>query len=227
MFTVPKKIPENLKFDIKSLEEEKANKYSHLVGVILWVLVAPFLLYFTLKLESFEIKIGLLVYIISFLMLFGASTLYHSSYTLTQRNRFRVMDHVSIYCFIAGTYTPILLFYINTDFGKMVLFSLWVVTFIGTVFKLFFVGKFKLISTVIYLLMGWTAIFIVNIILETMPLNIFYWIAGGGVFYTIGTYFYMHKTLKYTHFYWHLFVLAGAISHLVAIFLSVLVNFTI
>lgn len=223
MFQVPKEIPENLTFDIKSLEEEKANKYSHLLGVIIWVFAAPFLSYHTLHIQNLLVKIGILVYVISFLMLFGSSTLYHSSYILKHRNRFRIMDHVSIYCFIAGTYTPILLLYINNSFGMMVLAGLWIVTFIGTVFKLFFVGKFKLISTLIYLLMGWTAIFIVNTILETMPIDIFYWIAAGGIFYTIGTYFYMHKTLKYTHFYWHLFVLAGAICHLVAIVKSVLI----
>lgn len=222
MFKVPKEIPENLVFDIKSLEEEKANKYSHLLGVVIWILVAPILSYYSLNIESAAIKIGVLVYIISFLMLFGFSTLYHSSYVLEQRNKLRVMDHVSIYCFIAGTYTPILLMYINNSFGMMVLAGLWIVTLIGTVFKLFFVGRFKLISTIIYLLMGWTAIFIVNKILETMPIDIFYWIAAGGIFYTIGTYFYMHKTLKYTHFYWHLFVLAGAVCHLVAVFKSVL-----
>lgn len=227
MFEIPKEIPDNLKFDIKSLEEEKANKYSHLLGVVIWILVAPFLLYYSSSLEETFVKVGVLVYILSFLMLFSASTIYHSSYVLEQRNKFRVMDHVSIYCFIAGTYTPILLMYINNSFGIIVLASLWAVTLIGTVFKLFFVGKFKLISTLIYLLMGWTAIFIVNKILATMPLDIFYWIAAGGIFYTIGTYFYMHKTLKFTHFYWHLFVLAGAVCHLVAIFKSVLLLGTI
>ena len=222
MFEIPKEIPENLQKDIKSLEEEKANKYSHLLGVFIWILTAPVLFYYSFQLESTSIKIGIIVYSLSFLMLFSASTLYHSSYVLEQRIRFRVMDHVSIYCFIAGTYTPVLLIYINDFFGMLVLASLWCVTLIGAVFKLFFVGKFKLISTLIYLLMGWTGIFVINKILTTIPINIFYWIAAGGIFFTIGTVFYMQKKLKYTHFYWHLFVLAGAVCHLVAIYKSVL-----
>ncbi len=222
MFEVPKEIPENLKFDIKSLEEERANKYSHLLGVVIWLVTAPFLLYETFQLESKTIIIGVFIYCFTFLMLFSASSLYHSSYNLNQRIKFRTLDHTAIYFFIAGTYTPILLMFINNSFGIKVLTALWIVTLIGTIFKLFFVAKFKLMSTIIYLLMGWTAIFIVNKILETMPTDIFYWIAAGGIFYTIGTYFYMHKTLKFTHFYWHLFVLAGAVCHLVAVFKSVI-----
>lgn len=222
MFEVPKEIPENLRYDIKSLAEEKANKYSHLLGVLIWILVAPILFYYSLHLETTMIKLGIFVYLLSFLMLFSASSLYHSSYVLAFRTKFRVLDHVSIYFFIAGTYTPILLFYVANSFGFYILIVLWVVTLIGTVFKLFFVGKFKLVSTLIYLLMGWTGIFIVNKILETMPLDIFYWIAAGGIFYTLGTIFYMQKNLKFTHFYWHLFVLAGAVCHLVAVFKSVL-----
>lgn len=222
MFEVPKEIPENLRFDIKSLDEEKANKYSHLLGIFIWFLAAPVLFYYSFQIESNSTKIGIVVYLLSFLMLFSASTLYHSSYVLEQRARFRVFDHVSIYFFIAGTYTPVLLIYIHNTFGLTVLAALWLVTLVGTVFKLFFVAKFKLFSTLVYLLMGWTAIFIVNKILETMPVTIFYWLAAGGLFYTFGTIFYMQKNLKYTHFYWHLFVLAGAVCHLVAVFLSVL-----
>ena len=222
MFKVPSEIPENLKFDIKSLEEEKANQISHLLGIIIWLFTAPFLLNQVFKLENNTVILGVVVYAFTFLMLFSASTLYHSSYDFNQRLKLRTLDHTGIYFFIAGTYTPILLMFINNDFGMTVLIILWSVTLVGTIFKLFFVGKFKLVSTLIYLLMGWTAIFIVNKILETMPTDIFYWIAAGGIFYTVGTYFYMHKTLKFTHFYWHLFVLAGAVCHLVGIFKSVI-----
>ena len=222
MFKRPLKIPEQLIFDIKSLEEEKANQISHLIGVIFWLIFAPILIYQSLFLNHAYQKIGIWVYAFSFLSLLAASTLYHSAYVTKARNRFRLFDHISIYAFIAGSYTPILLFYIYDDMGKSVLIILWIITLIGTVFKLFFLGKFKVISTAIYLLMGWAALFILNKILLTMPLFIFFWIVSGGIAYTFGTYFYLHKKLKYTHLYWHIMVLIGAICHFIAIFYSVL-----
>lgn len=194
--------------------------YSHLLGVIFWIVSAPFFLIKLYNCENHTAIIGVLVYFISFFMLFSSSTLYHSSYIAKKRFRYRQMDHISIYFFIARTYTPIILLYINDSFGQKVLFTLWFVTLFGTVFKIFFLGKFRIISTVIYLLMGWTAVFIMNSLLETMPLNIFYWIVAGGIIYTIGTIFYTFRKIPYNHFIWHITVLCGAVCHFVAIYLS-------
>ncbi len=109
----------------------------------------------------------------------------------------------------------------NNDFGHKVLIALWTVTILGSIFKIFFVGKFRLLSTAIYLAMGWTAIVIIKELNELMPTHIFYWIIAGGLIYTLGTFFYINKKIKYNHLYWHVAVLAGAVCHFIAIYLSV------
>lgn len=220
MFSHPEKVPEDLAFDIKTINEELFNMYSHLLGVVFWFIAAPFVFYKIFQLTNWVEIVGALVYFFSFLMLFSASTLYHSSYVAKIRKLFRTFDHIGIYFFIAGTYTPIILFYINNEFGRMVLLILWAVTLFGTVFKVFFVGKFRIISTVIYLLMGWTAVFIIDKLMDLMPTDIFYWIVSGGIIYTIGIFFYLNRRIKYNHFYWHIAVVLGAICHFVAIYLS-------
>lgn len=220
MFSHPEKIPEDLVFDIKSIKEELFNMYSHLLGVVFWFIAAPFVFYGIFNLNSWVEILGTLVYFLSFLMLFSASTLYHNSYVARTRIFFRKLDHIGIYFFIAGTYTPIILFYINNEFGRLVLIALWSVTLIGTVFKVFFVGKFRVISTVIYLLMGWTAVFIIDKLIGLMPTDIFYWIVSGGIIYTVGIFFYLNRKIKFNHFYWHIAVLLGALCHFVAIYLS-------
>ena len=220
MFYYPEKVPKDLEFDIKSIKEERFNMYSHFLGVVLWILASPFVFYHIFNLTNWLEMLGVGVYFVSFLMLFSSSTLYHNSYVAETRVFFRKLDHISIYFFIAGTYTPIILFYINNEFGRMVLIALWSVTLIGTIFKIFFVGKFRVISTVIYLLMGWTAIFIIDKLIDLMPTDIFYWIVSGGIIYTIGIIFYLNRKIKFNHFLWHIAVVLGAICHFVAIYLS-------
>lgn len=217
----PNIIPKDLEFDIKSLSEESLNMYSHLAGIIFWIISAPFIFYKIYQIENSIITIGLLVYVFSFLMIFTSSSLYHNSYIAKNRLRFRTFDHISIYCFIAGTYTPVILIYINNDFGLMVLGGLWLTTLVGTIYKIFFIGKFRIISTIIYLLMGWAAVFIVNIISETMPTNVFYWFVSGGLVYTLGTFFYIKRNIQNNHFIWHIMVLIGAICHFIGIYLSI------
>lgn len=222
MFSHPEKVPEDLKFDIKSIKEELFNMYSHLLGIVFWFVTAPFVFYLIFKLSNGVEIVGSLVYFISFLMIFSSSTLYHNSYVAETRMFFRKLDHISIYFFIAGTYTPIILFYINNEFGRMVLIALWSVTLIGTIFKIFFVGKFRVISTVIYLLMGWTAVFIIDKLIDLMPTDIFYWIVAGGIIYTLGIIFYLNRKIKFNHFLWHIAVILGAICHFIAIYLSLI-----
>jgi len=221
MLKTPEKIPENLVSDIKSIAEEKANFYSHFAGIIFWFLTIYFILKPVLLLEDSLVQFGVYVYLTTFLMIFSSSSLYHSSYVAEKRIKLRSFDHISIYFFIVGTYTAIILLYIQNNFGYKVLAILWLVTFIGSIFKMFFVGKFKILSTIIYLAMGWTAIFIIKELKTLMPAEILTWIVAGGIVYTVGTFFYINKKIKYNHLYWHLAVLAGAICHFVAIYLSV------
>jgi len=214
---MPSEVPELLKIDIKTVKEEKANMLSHAVGLLLFVISIPFLIVYTYNTGVFEYFLGTIFYGISLIMVYTSSTLYHSSFKVDVRKRLRTFDHISIYFLIAGSYSPFLLTHLQTTSGWTIFIILWSMVLIGSVSKLVFGHKFKLISTIAYLVMGWLAIFIIKPLYLELPSESFYWIFAGGMFYTIGAYFYMNEKMLYNHFIWHLFVLAGSIAHFVAV----------
>lgn len=212
-----KQVPEHLKVDIKSINEERANMVSHGLGLLLFLISIPFLIFHSISTGVFGYYLGSIIYGISLIMLYTSSTLYHSSYHAKTRRRLRIFDHISIYFLIAGSYTPFILTHIQTTAGWTIFIVLWSMVLLGSIVKLFFVHKFKLISTMAYLVMGWLALFIIKPLYVELPRESFYWIAAGGLFYTIGAYFYMKEKMKYNHLVWHLFVLGGSIAHFVAV----------
>jgi hemolysin III len=214
---IPSYIPESVKYDIKSIREEVANMISHGVGFLLALVAVPFLLYYAYMSGKVWHFWGALIYSISLLMVYVSSTLYHSSYTYGIRKFFRTLDHISIYFLIAGSYTPFILSHLQTSAGWTVFIILWSVTAVGTVFKIFFVNKFRVLSTVAYLSMGWMAVFIFKPMVEVLPAESIQWLIIGGMSYTIGSIFYLWKNLKYNHFIWHLFVLGGSIGHFISV----------
>lgn len=217
-FKIPKVVPQNVKFDIKSIHEEVANQISHGIGWIMGLIASPFLLYMAYNSGIKYAFISIFIYCFSLFLVYTSSTLYHSAYRLSLRRKLRIFDHISIYFLIAGSYTPYILMYLRTDKGYTVLAILWVMALIGAVFKLFFTHKFKVASTLAYLVMGWMAIFIYEPLAKNIPLDSMLWIKVGGAFYTSGIIFYLWKSLKQNHFIWHLFVLAGSIAHFVSVF---------
>jgi hemolysin III len=130
------------------------------------------------------------------------------------------LDHISIYFLIAGTYTPFLLVYVNNSFGITILSILWGLTLIGIFIKVYFTGRYEILSTIIYLLMGWIMIVGGRRFFDQLPVPvlIFIWIGGG--LYSIGVIFYLWDKYYYTHATWHLFVLTAAICHYVAVLLA-------
>ena len=217
-FKIPKIVPENLRFDIKSIHEEVANQISHGIGWILGLFASPYLLYLASESQIKYALISVIIYCFSLFLVYTSSTLYHSAYRLSVRRKLRVFDHISIYFLIAGSYTPFILMYLRTPKGYTVLTLLWTMVLIGSVFKLFFTHKFKLVSTIAYLIMGWIGIFIHEPLAKNVPLDSILWIKVGGAFYTSGIVFYLWKRLKQNHFIWHLFVLAGSAAHFVAVY---------
>lgn len=213
----PKEVPEQLKIDIKSIPEERANMVSHAIGLLIFLVAIPLLIRYTFKTGNFEYFLGTLIYGLSVVMLYSSSTLYHSSYRVIRRKRLRIFDHISIYFLIAGSYTPFILTHIRTTGGMTIFIILWSMVLIGSIVKLKYVHKFKFISTMAYLVMGWLALFIIKPLYLELPRASFYWIVAGGLFYTSGAYFYMKESLKYNHLIWHLFVLAGSIAHFIAV----------
>jgi hemolysin III len=164
--------------------------------------------------------VGSGVYGFCFLLLFTCSTVYHFAQEPAVKRMFIVLDHISIYFLIAGTYTPLLLVYMNNNFGITILSILWGLTVLGIFFKIRFTGRFEVISTIIYLLMGWIMVTGGRRFFEHLPVSVLIFIFAGGGFYSIGVFFYTWDKYYYTHAVWHLFVLGGAISHYIAILLA-------
>jgi hemolysin III len=198
---------------------EKANIWTHGLGFLFGLAALPFLVIAINEANGTTggDLAGGVVYGIGFLMVFGFSTLYHAQKQSRKRKLMKVWDHISIYYLIAGTYTPFLLAYATPEDARLMLWILWGLAFAGTVFKVFFTGKYRVVSTLIYLAMGWLIVFSPASFKEALPDAQFFWIALGGAFYTVGVVFYLVRKIPFNHAIWHLFVLGGAISHYIGI----------
>ena len=164
----------------------------------------------------------MIIYGISIITLFTASTLYHSVKDEIKKHYFRIIDHISIYFLIAGTYTPVLLITLHQSLGWTLFFTVWGIATFGIVLKLFFTGRFEIFSTLLYLVMGWLIVFDFTNLSKLMDSNGVLLLFFGGLAYTVGIIFYALKKIPYNHVIWHLFVLAGAVFHFFMIFFYVI-----
>jgi hemolysin III len=133
-----------------------------------------------------------------------------------------VLDHCAIYLLIAGTYTPFTLVSLRGDVGRNLFLAIWALALAGIAFKLFFTGRFKLVSTLIYVAMGWMVVLAIRPVMAALDTWTFGWLLAGGVAYTFGTVFYHRPGLRYSHAIWHLFVITGSACHYVAVMAQVL-----
>ena len=202
-------------------QEEKINAISHALGALLAAIASIFMLIkgSYLPLGQF---IGLCVYALSLILLFAASSLYHYAESPQRRGWYKKLDHTAIYYLIAGTYTPFLSIALPTAKAQYLLIALWVIAFIGTLFKLVFIHRFQKISLIAYLVMGWLALLVMDDMQRFLSDQALTYLIIGGVAYTIGALFYALKRVRYTHAIWHVFVLIGAGSHFLAIYLYVI-----
>ncbi|MBA2238533.1 MAG: hemolysin III family protein [Lysobacter sp.] len=166
--------------------------------------------------------IGAIVFGASLLLLYLASTLYHAIQHPAAKGRLKVFDHCAIYVLIAGTYTPFTLIGLRGPWGWGLFAAIWSLALAGVVFKLFFTGRFKRLSTLIYIAMGWLIVVAIRPLLATLDTWTFGWLLAGGLFYTLGTIFYHRPALPYSHAIWHLFVIAGSVCHYVAVLAQVM-----
>ena len=157
------------------------------------------------------------IYGATLVLLYTASTLYHSVRSPRLKHAFKIIDHSCIYLLIAGTYTPFTLVTLQGNWGWTLFGLIWVLAAAGIVFQVFFVYRFKILATIAYVLMGWLAVFAVKPLLDTLPSGGFAWLLAGGIVYTVGALFYLVKRLPYNHAIWHLFVLGGSACHYVAV----------
>ncbi len=165
--------------------------------------------------------VGAAIYGFSFLMVFTFSTLYHGFQHQRIKRLMKIFDHISIYFLIAGTYTPFLLIYMNNNMGITLLIILWGLTLAGTVFKCFFCGRWEILSTIVYLAMGWIMLVAGRSFFINMPTPVITLIMIGAGLYTLGVTFYIWEKYTYSHAVWHSFVLTAAICHFVAILIAV------
>ncbi|ALE69523.1 hemolysin III family protein [Xanthomonas campestris pv. campestris] len=158
-----------------------------------------------------------IVFSATLILLYVASTLFHAIPHVGAKARLQVLDHCAIYLLIAGTYTPFMLINLRGPWGWSLFAAIWTIAAAGVIFKLFFTGRFRLLSTILYLAMGWLIIVAIKPLLAAVDTWSLCWLLAGGLFYTLGTYFYQRDTQRYFHAIWHLFVLAGSACHFVAV----------
>jgi hemolysin III len=208
----------NLKLGIK---QELVNSIIHGFGILFGIVSIPILIALATKSDNTPGIIGAAIYGFCFLMVFAFSTLYHGFQQAQVKEILQILDHISIYFLIAGTYTPFLLIYMNNAFGITLLSVLWGLTALGSIYKIFFTGRWDKLSTFIYLAMGWIMIVGGRTFFVSLPTPVLIMIFIGGGLYSLGVIFYLWEKYTYNHAIWHFFVLAAAICHYVAILLAV------
>lgn len=146
-------------------------------------------------------------------VLYLASTIYHSIQDKKLKPVFRKLDHMSIYLFIAGTYTPFCFILLSGSTQWFLLAAVWACALLGAIMKIFYTGRKELLSTLLYISMGWIGMIFIDTLYSMMSLQGFAFLMIGGLFYTVGTIFYMKEKIRYNHVIWHLFVLGGSTFH--------------
>ena len=205
----------------QSVLEEQLNAVSHGVGAALGIAGLVLLIVHLQKDISYGL-FSVIVYGISIIVLFLASTLYHSVRGINRKHYFRIVDHISIYLLIAGTYTPVLLIMLPDSHGWLLFWIVWGIAVFGVILKLFFTGRFETFSTLLYLVMGWLIVFDFTQLSERMVTNGLNLLFAGGAAYTVGIVFYAVEKIPFNHVIWHLFVLGGAICHFFMIYFYVI-----
>jgi hemolysin III len=203
--------------DHESPREELANAISHGLGALAALAGGSVLITLSAAFGNGWQLAGAIVFSASLFLLYLASTLYHITSNLEWRGRLKVFDHCAIFILIAGTYTPFTLVGLREDGGWWLFAAIWTLAVAGVIFKLFFTGRFKGLSTAIYLGMGWMLLTALGPFLRQVPMDTIIWLLAGGLSYTAGTYFYMHKRIPFAHAIWHGFVLGGSACHFVAV----------
>jgi hemolysin III len=208
----------------RELRREMANAITHGMGILFGIASIPLLSAIGAKTGNVPGVVGATIYAFCFLLLFSSSVLYHSTLNADAKRILRAFDHISIYFLIAGSYTPFLLMYMLDAFGITLLSIQWSLVLLGIIFKVFFTGRLKIVSTLIYIAMGWLLLVGGKRFFEELPTPVLVMVMIGGGLYTLGCIFYLNKKIYYHHAIWHLFVLSAAICHYVAVLIAVILE---
>lgn len=198
--------------------EEKINIYSHILGAALSFIALIILIFKALEKDSALALISFIIFSVSLIILYISSARYHSATDPDKRFKLKILDHSAIYVLIAGSYTPYALVTLAGKTGWLLFAASWTMAFIGVILKVFFTGRFKIISTLMYVFMGWIVLFVAKPLLAVFPIEGFYWLVAGGIAYTLGAIIYSIKKIKLNHAIFHIFVLIGSICHFFSIY---------
>lgn len=202
-----------------SVKEEVANAISHGVGLILGIVGLVLLLVKAVDHRADALTIvSMSIYGGSMIALFLASTLYHAIPHQNAKRWLKTFDHCAIYLLIAGSYTPFLLVSLRTPLAFGLMIVIWSIALIGIIMKIAFVYRFKRLSLVTYLTMGWLSLIVIYQLALNLDVGGLTLLAAGGVVYSLGVIFYVAKRIPYNHAIWHAFVLAGCACHFLAIY---------
>jgi hemolysin III len=200
--------------------EEFWNSLTHFIGVILTVLGTPLLFYFDNKFTSLS-TLSIILFSFGLFSVYSSSSVYHFVINPRLKKRLQILDHISIYYLILGSYAPVCLITLYEYSGINIFIVVLTLSIVGTLKKLFFTGRFKIISLLLYLAMGWLIVVEINLLFELLDSEAELLLIIGGLSYTIGIIFYTLDKIKYFHSIWHLFVLTGSVLHYLMIVLYI------
>lgn len=202
-----------IKLDVYTPEEERANAITHALGIV-FGLMGLIIVFLNIPFNESARFWSTSIFFLSVVILYTASTVYHSVKAKKQKYLFKQLDHIAIYILIAGTFTPFAWGVLgNEAFGANMLLGVWAIAMAGIVFKVFFTGRFEAISLLSYLGMGWLGFLMFGRISAVLGQEVVNLMIYGGICYTMGIAFYLMRNLKYHHAIWHIFVLGGTGFH--------------
>ena len=201
--------------------EELWNGLTHFTGVILSVIGIPLLFYFDNQITGLS-TFSIILFSFGLLLVYSSSSVYHFVINPRLKKKFQILDHVCIYYLILGSYAPVCLITLYEYSGINIFITVLILSIIGTLIKLFFTGRFQIFSLLLYLAMGWLIVIDIKFLFELLNIEAKLLLIIGGLSYTLGTIFYSLDKIKYFHSIWHLFVLAGSVSHYLMVLLFIL-----
>lgn len=208
--------------ETKDFLEELANSITHGIGLALSVVGLVALVALSIvRGDAWHIA-GCTTFGVTLVLLYAASTLYHTFHTPRLKRILKVFDHTAIFLLIAGTYTPFTLVNLRGFWGWILFALVWSLCVFGIVWKSFHAERFPIVSTLLYIAMGWIVLIAVKPLLAAVPMSGIAWLLAGGLFYTVGVLFYATKRVPYNHAIWHVFVMGGSICHYFAVMFYVL-----
>ena len=202
--------------------EEKINVITHAFGLMLSILALILLIIKASVYGNVWHIVSFSIFGVCLITLYTASTLYHNAKKVLTRNRLNVFDHASIYVLIAGTYTPFTLITLHGTLGWVIFGIVWSMAIAGVILKFYFIGKYEILSTVMYVIMGWIIVLVLKPLIHNLSIEGIIWLFSGGIFYTIGSVFFSIKKIKLNHAIFHIFVLLGSFCHFISIYFYII-----